>query len=187
MDHSATETDPSELPIPPATIPLLFRASPPVLEKGRKGSEVTSYRSAAKSGSGRVLQSARITTARKVERRCMDSPFRDGVSIMRREYLPTLTVVRCSKAPLLCGLASLAGRCGGLLSAPFPDRATSIDPPLVAWHPPERLRSQVRKPSDRAQRPTHVEYLRVPLCELEWCPLRCRSPSYRSFCRRSAA
>src|ERR1700732_2149809 len=48
LDHSASETDPSELAIPPATTPLLLRASPPVLEKGMKGSGVTSYRSAAK-------------------------------------------------------------------------------------------------------------------------------------------
>src|SRR5258708_16952660 len=48
LDHSASETDPSELAIPPTTTPLLFRASPPVLENGMKGSGVKSYRSAAK-------------------------------------------------------------------------------------------------------------------------------------------
>src|ERR1700719_3639773 len=48
LDHSASETDPSELTIPPATTPLLFRASPPVPENGMKGSGVTSYRSDAK-------------------------------------------------------------------------------------------------------------------------------------------
>src|SRR6266853_5674935 len=47
LDHCASETDPSELAIPPATTPLLLRASPPVLEKGTKGSGVTSYRSSA--------------------------------------------------------------------------------------------------------------------------------------------
>jgi hypothetical protein len=36
------------LAIPPATTPLLLRASPPVFENGMKGSGVTSYRSAAK-------------------------------------------------------------------------------------------------------------------------------------------
>src|ERR1700691_441906 len=46
--HSASDTDPSELAIPPTTTPLLFSASPPVLEKGMKGSGVTAYRSAAK-------------------------------------------------------------------------------------------------------------------------------------------
>src|SRR5882672_11136054 len=48
LDHSASETDPSELAIPPATTPLLLRASPPVFENGMKGSGITSYRSAAK-------------------------------------------------------------------------------------------------------------------------------------------
>src|SRR5258708_29320866 len=48
LDHSASETDPSELAIPPTTTPLLFRASPPVLENGMKGSGVTPYRSTAR-------------------------------------------------------------------------------------------------------------------------------------------
>ena len=48
LDHSASETDPSELAMPPTTTPLLLRASPPVFEKGMNGSGVTSYRSAAK-------------------------------------------------------------------------------------------------------------------------------------------
>src|SRR5882672_7488639 len=48
LDHSASETDPSELAIPPTTTPLLFSASPPALEKGMKGRGATSYRSAAK-------------------------------------------------------------------------------------------------------------------------------------------
>src|ERR1700752_2712863 len=47
LDQCASATDPSELAIPPATTPLLLRASPPVLEKGMKGSGVTSYRSSA--------------------------------------------------------------------------------------------------------------------------------------------
>src|SRR5271156_6302392 len=48
LDHSASETDPSELAIPPTTTPLLLRASPPTLENSMKGSVAISYRSAAK-------------------------------------------------------------------------------------------------------------------------------------------
>src|SRR6266403_1214818 len=48
LDHSASERDPYALATPPATTPLLFRASPPMLENGMKGSGVTSYRSAAR-------------------------------------------------------------------------------------------------------------------------------------------
>src|SRR5579862_9624383 len=44
LDHLASDTDPSEFVIPPTTAPSLLRASPPVSEKGMKGSGVTSYR-----------------------------------------------------------------------------------------------------------------------------------------------
>jgi len=48
LHHAASEIEPSELAIPPATTPLLLKASPPVSENGMKGRGVTSYRSAAR-------------------------------------------------------------------------------------------------------------------------------------------
>src|SRR3569833_3632107 len=48
LDHFASETDPSGLATPPTITPLLFKASPPVLENGMKGSGVKPYRSPVK-------------------------------------------------------------------------------------------------------------------------------------------
>src|SRR5450755_1651234 len=79
LDHSASETDPSELAIPPATTPLLLRASPPVPENGMKGSGVTSYRSAAKqefmvSRCSMAFQFARSVYSRSRAQFCDERP-----------------------------------------------------------------------------------------------------------------
>lgn len=91
FDHSASATDPSALTIPPATTPLLLSASPPVSEKGMKGSGVTAYRSAATSKCGAVIHRARNARAGMMERRAKGESLLDRVFELPGENTALLT------------------------------------------------------------------------------------------------